>query len=119
MSKLTKKELKLQQQVNAILAQDILSRQDKLFVLEHFNEAALVEVASCAAFFTPIKLAWDVALEAADDYARPQRILDLCSGIGILAFACLSKNSAAEIVCVEQNPEFVNLARSKMGLLRS
>jgi predicted RNA methylase len=110
MARLSKNVLKLQQKINDILEQDILSRQDKLFVYEHFNEAVLVEVNRCAAFFTPLDLAWEVALEVVD-HETPQRVLDLCAGIGMLAFSTLSRNSMAEIVCVEQNPEFVRIGR--------
>lgn len=105
MAKLTKAEAKLHAQAEALLEQDALSREGKEFVLEHWQESANHVNSAAGAFFTPLDYALDVALEVAPG----ARILDLCAGIGSLAYAAQLRGGGADITCVEINPAYVEV----------
>ncbi|WP_280312170.1 hypothetical protein [Nocardia abscessus] len=85
-----------------------LDEEEKRFVLTHFQESASATHPLGGAFFTPEDLADCMSLDVVGN-----RVIDLCAGIGALAFACrnLREQSnglpARELVCVESNPEFV------------
>ena len=85
-----------------------LDEDEKRFVLAHFQESADPSHPVGGAFFTPEDLADCMSL----DVVGP-RVIDLCAGIGALAFACRNLDEqrrglpAREIVCVETNPAFV------------
>lgn len=107
MAKLTKSQAKTHAEAEAILKQDRLSDDDRLFVIENWQESARHINSIAGAFFTPWGLARDFAIEVG-----PGRIIDLCAGMGTLSLACLWRNrwgscdSATEIVCVEANPDY-------------
>lgn len=102
MAKLTKAQAKAHQQACDLLAKDVLSEDDKLFVLEHWQESAKHINTIAGAFFTPIGLARDLAIEVNDNC----RVIDLCAGIGALAFFASGTWKRNEMVCVEMNPEY-------------
>ncbi|WP_063047852.1 methyltransferase [Nocardia pseudovaccinii] len=85
-----------------------LDEDEKRFVLNNFQESADQNHHPGGAFFTPQDLADCMSLDVVGN-----RVIDLCAGIGALAFACrnLREQSnglpARELVCVEANPEFV------------
>lgn len=85
-----------------------LDEDEKRFVLTHFQESANQNHHPGGAFFTPGDLADCMSLDVIGN-----RVIDLCAGIGALAFACRNPHEQArglparEIVCVEANPEFV------------
>jgi len=108
MSKLTKSQAKAHQQACDLLAKDALTEDDKLFVLENWQESAKHINSIAGAFFTPIGLARDLSIEVSG-----RRIIDLCAGIGSLAFwcACRAWNKPPEIVCVELNPDYAAVGR--------
>jgi SAM-dependent methyltransferase len=111
MAKLSKAETKLHNQASALLAKDHLSFEDAEFVLTHWQEGANHVNGEAGAFFTPLPLAWDFAIEV-----QGSRILDLCAGIGALAFCAyhhgsFGRDSAREIVCVEKNPAYIEIGR--------
>ena len=54
------------------------------------------------AFFTPFDLARDLGVEVAG-----RRIVDLCAGVGTLAFACCDEHQQA--LCVERNARYVKV----------
>lgn len=121
--KLTKLQAKLHAQASQILTRPPLSESDRLFVLEHWREDATHINSSAGAFFTPWLLALDFALDAIGGGGRPAvpvRIIDLCAGIGTLALACQARHlwdehngaAALEIVCVESNPDYVQVGRA-------
>ena len=69
------------------------------------------------AFFTPDDLAQDLAIEV-----NPGRIIDLCAGIGVLAWNCQQMHErrlrpnepgkyGSEFVCVELNPDYVAVGK--------
>lgn len=82
-----------------------LTLEEREFVLQHFHEGANHLNGLAGAFFTPAGLARDLSIEVPER----RRILDLCAGIGALSFACMEK--AEEIVCVELNPEYVEVGK--------
>jgi len=116
MARLTKPEAKAHSEAVRRLAQDTLSDDDKEFVREHWQESAENINSAAGAFFTPMSQAYDFALEF--DSSGP-RIIDLCAGIGNLSAAAWERQTyarwsgtpAAEIVCVEFNPQYVEVGR--------
>ena len=123
--KLTKQQARLHAQAEALLGQDVLSRDDKLFVLEHWREDANHVNSTAGAFFTPWQLALDFALDAIGGGGRPLtslRIIDLCAGIGTLSLACQARHEWDEcngappldITCVEVNPAYAAVGRKML-----
>lgn len=111
MSKLTKAQAKLHAEAEAILKQDRLTDDERLFVIENWHESARHINSIAGAFFTPWGLARDFSLEV-----PPGRIIDLCAGMGTLSLACLWRNAydahrPTEIVCIEANPDYAAVGR--------
>jgi len=108
MAKLTKAQAKDHQQACELLQKDVLTEDDKLFVMEHWQESAKHINTIAGAFFTPIGLARDLSIEVSG-----RRIIDLCAGIGALSFfiAARACSQAVEIVCVEMNPDYAAVGR--------
>lgn len=102
MSKLSKAQAKAHQQSCELLLKDALTEEDKLFVLENWQESAKHINTIAGAFFTPIGLARDLSIEVNPG----SRIIDLCAGIGALSFFCSGPWKQSEVVCVELNPEY-------------
>ncbi|MDN4571909.1 methyltransferase [Pandoraea cepalis] len=84
-----------------------LSMDERMFVLEHYQEGAHTDNAAIGAFFTPCGLARDFSLDVSG-----ATVVDLCAGIGALAFACESEGR--HFTCVEQNAEYVRVGRKVM-----
>lgn len=106
MAKLTKAQAKAHQQACDLLAKDVLSEGEKMFVLENWQESAKHINTIAGAFFTPWGLARDLSIEISGS-----RIIDLCAGIGSLAFFAEGRRETTEIVCVELNPEYAEVGR--------
>lgn len=110
MAKLTKAQAKMHQQACALLEKDRLTEDDKWFVLEHWQESANHVNTIAGAFFTPVGLANDFAIEVCGS-----RIIDLCAGIGALSFMRYQRGrwdcAYPEIVCVEMNPAYVEVGK--------
>lgn len=117
MGKLTKQEAKQHQQACDLLATDRpLRSDDQEFVLRYWQESQQSTRANtlAGAFFTPLDLAWDFALQVGGP-----RILDLGAGIGTLSWAswqrltCWDQEFARRmrITCVEQNPDYIAVGR--------
>lgn len=110
MAKLTKAQAKAHQQACDILKKDVLTEEDKFFVIDNWQESASHINTVAGAFFTPYELARDFAIETS-----PGRIIDLCAGIGILSFAVAMKHQWSEapvdLTCVEINPDYVAVGR--------
>lgn len=114
MARLSKQQAKLHNEACALveLARD-LTEAEKDFVLENWQEAATATHNLDGAFFTPEGLARDLSIEVAGD-----RIIDLCAGIGRLAYGCRdlwgrrwNKQAARQIVCIEKNPDYVKVGK--------
>lgn len=110
MAKLTKQQTKLHNQACDILTKPVLTEDDKFFVLENWREDATHNNAENGAFFTPLQLANDFAIEVSGT-----KILDLCAGIGMLSF--MHNQRAAwnrdkfDITCVELNPDYIEVGK--------
>ncbi|GHH31597.1 methyltransferase [Streptomyces rubradiris] len=88
-----------------------LTVSEREFVLDNWMESATARLDG--AFFTPPGLAHDLRLEVTG-----KRVIDLCAGIGRLAWACqdtewerLNGEPPRELVCVERNPEYVRVGK--------
>jgi hypothetical protein len=106
MSRLTKQQAALHTQACAYLEKDVLTFEERVFVLAHWQESAHHISSVSGAFFTPQSLARDFSIEVSG-----RTIIDLCAGIGSLAFACyhrdpFRRSGSPEILCVEINPEY-------------
>lgn len=111
MAKLTKAQAKAHQHACDLLSKDVLSEDEKIFVLQNWQESASHINTVAGAFFTPFDLARDFAIETFSG-----RVIDLCAGIGMLSFAVRSKlswesGSRLELTCVEINPDYVAAGR--------
>ncbi|MES1926547.1 methyltransferase [Salinisphaera sp. T31B1] len=108
--KLSKRQIKDHAQIMDMVETDRrLTEDEKVFVLDHFHEGATHINSSAGAFFTPRGLARDFAIEVGEIYGSDQRCIDLCAGIGALAFAVEEKVS--DLVCVELNPDYARIGR--------
>ncbi len=115
MSKLSKAQIKSHQRALGYLAQATMTHDEREFVFDNWQESANHINSAAGAFFTPLALAWDFAIDVGG-----QRILDLCAGIGALSYATLHYDemgrracglSPAQITCVEINPDYVAVGR--------
>lgn len=112
MAKLTKAQLKAHNRAVELLKKENLTWDDRHDILEFWNEAADHTVSESGAFFTPVGLARDFAIEACG-----LRTIDLCAGIGVLSFFQHSKHNGygepnrSKIVCVERNPVYVEIGK--------
>ncbi|MGY8667022.1 methyltransferase [Bradyrhizobium sp. UFLA05-109] len=114
MAKLTKPEAKAHAAAVELLKKDVLTYDERVFVLENWHEGATHINGSAGAFFTPFGLARDFAIDACGG-----RIVDLCAGIGALAFHVYWRAYYArgrdepqqEIVCIERNPSYIEVGR--------
>ncbi|MFD5419443.1 methyltransferase [Streptomyces sp. NPDC127069] len=114
MARLSKEAAKAHEKATALVALDRdLTETEKDFVLDNWQEAASATHNLAGAFFTPEELARDLSIEVHGD-----RIIDLCAGIGRLAYSCRdhwgrrwNNQRPREIVCVEQNPDYVAVGR--------
>ena len=91
-----------------------LSRDERLFIVENWHPGAVSDCTSAGAFFTPSGLAQDFGIEL----PGWGRVVDLCAGIGGLAFMATRQHWRVEdapkydkIICVERNPDFVAVGR--------
>lgn len=102
----TKQQASNQLRIKDILRQKRLSDEDKEFVLDNYIPDLAVKT---GAFFTPRPIAHEVAVwsEASND-----TVLDLCAGIGSLAYAVKDLwPRPKKIVAVEQSEELVAIGK--------
>ena len=112
MAKLTKQQNKRHLEALAILEKsEPLTTEEKEFVFANYHEAAESDVTYSGAFFTPLDMAFDFALETSGP-----KIVDLCAGIGALAYAVYHHgryhDERPRITCVEINPRFVEIGKT-------
>lgn len=101
MAKLSKEASKRHKQsLDLVHSDKRLTLDDRYFILEHFQEGAANMNSLTGAFFTPEGLATDLSVEVPERHS----MIDLCAGIGRLAFTC--RERAGRIVCVELNPDY-------------
>lgn len=114
MARLSKEAAKAHERARTLVRLDRdLTEEEKDFVLDNWQEAATATHNLDGAFFTPEALARDLSIEVFGD-----RIIDLCAGIGRLAYSCRdywgrrwNNQPPREIVCIEQNPDYVAVGR--------
>lgn len=103
--KLSKSEARAHARALDLIHSDRTLREDeRQFVVAHYQESASQLNGLVGAFFTPPALARDFSIEVSG-----RRLLDLCAGIGNLAFAC--EHRAQDIVCVERCADYVAAGR--------
>lgn len=108
MSKLTKPEIRIHDKACELLALSRdLTYDERLYVLDNWQESAQHVNSRSGAFFTPSSLARDLSVYTPDGGT----LLDLCAGIGTLAFHCLSNTPHTRLTCVEVNPDYVEVGR--------
>lgn len=111
MAKLTKQQTAQHKKACSLLEKDVLSFDDRLFVLDNWQEGATHINGAAGAFFTPQNLARDFALEVAGN-----TIIDFCAGIGSLSFAAYHYGARMDsggptITCVEINPDYIAVGK--------
>ncbi|WP_082640625.1 methyltransferase, partial [Aureimonas sp. N4] len=109
--KLTKAQRKDHAEAEAILTKDRLTDDEREFVLRNWHEGANFINGAAGAFFTPYDLASDFAIDAGTG-----RVIDLCAGIGGLAYHVVQRGTwnaqgTSELTCVEINPRYVEVGR--------
>ncbi|MCK7616183.1 methyltransferase [Roseibium sediminicola] len=112
MAKLTKPQRKAHAEAEAILTKDRLSDDEKDFVFQNWHEGANHINGASGAFFTPWGLAADFSIDAG---GAGSRVIDLCSGIGILSYFLHHRakwaDNCPDLTCVELNPRYVEVGR--------
>ncbi len=111
MAKLTKQEIDKHKKVMDLIKSDKpLTFDQKWFILENYHEGATNINSLSGAFFTPVYLARDFALEIFGS-----TVVDLCAGIGGLSFFAVNKydpnECPKEIVCVELNHDYIEVGK--------
>lgn len=104
--KLSKRLAAAHQKACNLLEKDSLTYDEKVFVFDNWHEGARHMNGVAGAFFTPDGLARDLAIES-----YGPTVIDLCAGIGRLAFAVSHHIDITRMVCVELNPDYVEVGR--------
>lgn len=104
--KLTKAEIKLQTKCDELMKKETLNDEEKLFLLENFQEGAYNVNSVAGAFFTPQGLASDSMIECTGIYGK---FIDLCAGIGRLTYAAKDYNEKRDFTCVELNHDYAKV----------
>ncbi len=113
MAKLTKTEATGHLAALALLNRSSLSPDERWEILEKYREDAEHANVLDGAFFTPVGLARDFGIEV----PACRRLIDLCAGVGALAYmhsrAYRARGSepVPEIVCLERNPDYVAVGK--------
>lgn len=112
MAKLTQKEIKAHARAEELLASNKLLNVDQIAdVLTDWHEGATHSNAATSAFFTPFELAMNFALEVPSG----GRIIDICSGIGMLSAAASIYHhlnpGEYEFTLVEIDPVYAEVSR--------
>lgn len=112
MAKLTKQEARNHDAALELLKKEVLSSSDKEFVFNNYHPGATSMNGAAGAFFTPLSMAFEVAHEAGGDSEDKRTFIDLCAGIGVLAYALVNRYpKSARIVCVDINREYVEIGK--------
>lgn len=110
MAKLTKPQIKAHKEAEALIDCDRpLKDDEKEFVLDNWQESATHINSAVGAFFTPRGLARDFAIEVDGSSTWKRACIDLCAGIGSLAYAV--ERRFDRMVCVEVNPEYARIGK--------
>lgn len=109
MKKISKVEANRHEQAMGLVHSDKpLTRDDKMFIIENYQESATHMNGLAGAYFTPYGLARDLCLQI-----HGNRIIDLCAGIGILSYAASIwfEYDKVEFTCLEINPNYIEVGK--------
>lgn len=110
MAKLTKVQIKAHNEALALVdCGRPLHDDEKEFILDNWQESATHVNSAAGAFFTPRGLASDFSIEVVGSSTELGPCIDLCAGIGSLAYHVASKFD--RIVCVEVNPDYARIGK--------
>lgn len=110
MAKLTKREIKAHNEAMELVDCDRpLHDEEKEFILDNWQESATHVNSAAGAFFTPRGLARDFAIEVDGSSTALGPCIDLCAGIGCLAYHVAHKFD--RVICVEINPEYARIGK--------
>ncbi len=115
MGKISKEVLKRHNKAIEILKQEELSFNDKVYVLENFHEGATNMNNLISAHFTPMSIAKSV-----EQCTRYNNFIDLCAGIGALAWQQLRTQQFEDTVgksigiCIENCTEYYEIGKKIM-----
>lgn len=104
--KLSKAQIKAQQECEDLLKKERLTEDEKLFVYENWNEGATNINSTAGAFFTPVGLAKDFSICIPEN----SEVIDLCAGIGMLSFFAHHWRGC-NVTCVELNDDYVRVGK--------
>lgn len=108
--KLTKPQIKAHREAMALVdCGRRLKDDEREFIIDNFHEGATHINSSAGAFFTPRGLARDFAIEVDGGDTGISRCIDLCAGIGSLAYAVEEK--VGSLICIEMNPEYARIGK--------
>lgn len=116
MARLTKDQAARHREALALVnLERTLTWPERQFVLDNLQEAETPTHGLDGAYFTPAGLARDLCAHV-NGFNRDGRVIDLCAGIGRLAFHCDLNHRAGwgtplDLVCVERNPDYVKAGR--------
>lgn len=106
--KLSKNQISKHESALRLLDKDYLTYDEKLQVYKDWIPAYSENIGVIASYFTPHNMARDMCLEISGN-----KIIDLCSGIGMLAFTYHHwQNDKTDIVCIERNRSFVEVGKN-------
>lgn len=108
MAKLSKAATSRHRYAEELLRQDVLTWEERFFVIDNWQESAAHINSEAGAFFTPSEMAASFSYECSGD----SRLIDMCAGIGSLALAAFAHSDGKrDITCVEINPAYVAVGR--------
>jgi len=114
--KLSKPQIKQHEQACRLLEKETLTMDDRIFVIENWNEGAKHMNSKMGAFFTP----WDLANQFQFSVRNDHTIIDLCAGIGSLSLSTYlnyyqdggrSQRVEPKITCVELCKEYYEVGK--------
>lgn len=110
MGKISKEAMKRHSKAMEIIEQDELSYNDKLYVLENYHEGATNMNNLVSAHFTPISLSRSV-----EQCTRNYSFVDLCAGIGMLAWSQVRilefEQKEFVGICIENCTEYYRIGK--------
>lgn len=88
-----------------------LTYDEKIFVLENYQESIGNYIQGTGSFFTPLKLSQEFSI-----YVNATKsVVDICAGIGHLSWgivrACEFSSFTINLTCIEINPEYVKVGK--------
>lgn len=120
MAKLTKAQIAAHHKAESLISSPhLLSLDEREFILDNYHPAARHINSIHGAYFTPRSLAHDLAMYVPDNAT----VIDLCAGIGSLAYQAMLRAHHSDhyrqhghipfgqITCIEINPDYIAVGR--------